>query len=60
MDVFSTELRIRLSFVKTSEFRAGGGGEHPNPPPRYATGADGWTNRHEEGNSRFSPLRESA
>jgi hypothetical protein len=35
MDVFSTELGIRLSFVKTSEFR-GGGGDPPNPP-RYAT-----------------------
>jgi hypothetical protein len=29
MDVFSTELGIRLSFVKTSEFR--GGSEPPNP-----------------------------
>ena len=29
------ELGIRLSFVKTSEFR--GGFEHPKPPPRYAT-----------------------
>jgi hypothetical protein len=37
MDVFSTELGIRLSFVKTSEFR-GGGFEPPQPPPlRYAT-----------------------
>jgi hypothetical protein len=35
MDVYSTELGIRLSFVKTSEFR-GGGGLNPNPP-RYAT-----------------------
>jgi hypothetical protein len=25
MDVFSTELGIRLNFVKTSEFRGGGG-----------------------------------
>jgi hypothetical protein len=33
MDVFSTELRIRLSFVKTSEFRVV---EPPNPT-RYAT-----------------------
>jgi hypothetical protein len=33
-EVFSTELGIRLSFVKTSEFRGGGGGfnpEHPRP-----------------------------
>jgi hypothetical protein len=30
MDVFSTELGIRLSFVKTSEFRGVGG---LNPPP---------------------------
>jgi hypothetical protein len=29
------EQGIRLSFVKTSEFR--GGFEHPKPPPRYAT-----------------------
>jgi hypothetical protein len=29
MDVFSTELRIRLSFVKTSEFRGWG---DLNPP----------------------------
>jgi hypothetical protein len=28
---FSTELGIRLSFVKTSDFRGGGGVEHPNP-----------------------------
>jgi hypothetical protein len=36
MDVFFTELGIRLSFVKTSEFpREGGGGV--NPHPRYAT-----------------------
>jgi hypothetical protein len=33
--VFSTELGIRLSFVKTSEFR--GGGLNPRTPPRYAT-----------------------
>jgi hypothetical protein len=33
MDVYSTELGIRLSFVKTSKFRGG-----INPlPPRYAT-----------------------
>jgi hypothetical protein len=31
MDVFSTELGIRLSFVKTLEFRVGGGGVL-NPP----------------------------
>jgi hypothetical protein len=31
-DVFSTELGIRLSFVKTSEFR-GGAFETPKPPP---------------------------
>ena len=31
MNVFSTELGIRLSFVKTSEFR--GEFEHPKPPP---------------------------
>jgi hypothetical protein len=36
MDVFSTELVIRLSFIKTSEFR--GGLITPNTsPPRYAT-----------------------
>jgi hypothetical protein len=35
MDVFSTELGIRLSFVKTSEFR-GGVWTHTNTP-RYAT-----------------------
>jgi hypothetical protein len=29
MDVYSTELGIRLSFVKTSEFRGG----NPLPPP---------------------------
>jgi hypothetical protein len=34
-DVFSTELGIRLSFVKTSEFQGGGGLNAP--PPRYAT-----------------------
>jgi hypothetical protein len=38
MDVFSTELGIRLSFVKTSEFRGGGGGLS-TPPPWYATDA---------------------
>jgi hypothetical protein len=38
MDVFSTELGIRLSFVKTSEFRGEGGGLNPQtPPPRYVT-----------------------
>jgi hypothetical protein len=38
MDVYSTELGIRLSFGKTSEFRGGRGVEPPNPtPPRYAT-----------------------
>jgi hypothetical protein len=31
-DVFSTELGIRLSFVKTSEFRGGGWFEPPKPP----------------------------
>jgi hypothetical protein len=31
-DVFSTELGIRLSFVKTSEFRGGGGFEPPKNP----------------------------
>jgi hypothetical protein len=36
MDVFSTELGIRLSFAKTSEFRVQGV-EPPKPPPRYAT-----------------------
>jgi hypothetical protein len=40
MDVFSTELGIQLSFVKTSEFRGGGDGFEPppTPPPQYATG----------------------
>jgi hypothetical protein len=33
-DVYSTELGIRLSFVKTFEF---GGGVNTTPPPRYAT-----------------------
>jgi hypothetical protein len=33
------ELGIWLSFVKTSEFR-GGGGLTPKRPPRYATGTD--------------------
>jgi hypothetical protein len=32
MDVFSTKMEIRLSFVKTSEFRGGGGGLNPQPP----------------------------
>jgi hypothetical protein len=36
MDVFSTELGIRLSFVKTSEIW-GGGLNPPKPSPRYAT-----------------------
>jgi hypothetical protein len=35
MDVFSTELGIQLNFIKTSEFRGGGG----LTPPRYATGS---------------------
>jgi hypothetical protein len=35
-DVFSTTLRIRFSFVKTSEFRGGGFKLHPSPPSRYA------------------------
>jgi hypothetical protein len=35
MDIFSTELEIRLSFVKTSEFREGGLNPPPQPP-RYA------------------------
>jgi hypothetical protein len=30
MDVFSIELRIRLNFVKTSEFRGGGRGVRPS------------------------------
>jgi hypothetical protein len=34
MDVFSTELGIQLSFVKTSEFRRG---VFEPPSPRYAT-----------------------
>jgi hypothetical protein len=39
MDVFSTELGILLSFVKTSEFRGSGGGGLKAPPhPRYGTG----------------------
>jgi hypothetical protein len=33
MDVFSMELDFRLCFVKTSEFRGGGG----FGPPQYAT-----------------------
>jgi hypothetical protein len=44
-DVFSTELGIRLSFVKTSEFRGGGRGRFEPlkpPPPRYA---NGWLSR---------------
>jgi hypothetical protein len=41
LDVYSTELEIRLSFVKTSEF-PGGGGEGLNFP-RYATN---WTGDH--------------
>jgi hypothetical protein len=36
MYLFSMELGIRLSFVKTSEFR--GGVVKPPNPPRYATG----------------------
>jgi hypothetical protein len=36
MDVYTTELGIRLSCVKTSEFREGG--VEPPIPPRYATG----------------------
>jgi hypothetical protein len=31
MDVFPTDLGIRFSFVKTSEFRGGGGLNPPNP-----------------------------
>ena len=37
MDVFSMEMGILLSFVKTSEFRGGGGLKTPKPPSRYAT-----------------------
>jgi hypothetical protein len=37
MEVFSTELRIRLSFVKTSEFRGGGFLKTPTPPPPLGT-----------------------
>jgi hypothetical protein len=42
MDVFSTELGIQFSFVKTSEFRVGGRVEPtkpppPQPPPRHTT-----------------------
>jgi hypothetical protein len=34
MDIFSTELGIRLSFVKLQNFGRGGGGvEPPKPPP---------------------------
>jgi hypothetical protein len=33
MDVYSTELVIWLSFVKTSEFWGGGGGWTPKPSP---------------------------
>jgi hypothetical protein len=36
MDVFSTELGIRLSFVKTLEFQREGGRFEPPPPP-YTT-----------------------
>jgi hypothetical protein len=32
MDVFSTELGIRLSFVNISEFGGGGRGLNPQPP----------------------------
>jgi hypothetical protein len=35
--VYSTELGIRLNFVRTSEFR---GFKSPNPAPRYATESD--------------------
>jgi hypothetical protein len=35
MDVYSTDLGIRLSFIKTSEFGGGGG---TTTTPRYATG----------------------
>jgi hypothetical protein len=38
MDIFSTELGIRHSFFKTSEFR-GGLNHLPQNPPRYATGS---------------------
>jgi hypothetical protein len=37
MGVFSTELEIRLSFVKTSEGGGGGQVELPKLPPQYAT-----------------------
>jgi hypothetical protein len=33
MDVFSTELGIQLSFVKTSKFRGGGVEPSPQTPP---------------------------
>jgi hypothetical protein len=38
MDVFSMELGIRLSLVKTLEFRGGGSSKTTTPPNRYATG----------------------
>jgi hypothetical protein len=45
MGVYSTELGIRLSFVKTSEFFLEGGGLNrpKHPSPRYATVARGYT-----------------
>jgi hypothetical protein len=45
MDVYSTELGIRLSFGKTSEFREG----FEPPPPRYATGLGEASCIHHEG-----------
>jgi hypothetical protein len=39
MDVFSTEVGIRLNFAKNAEFRLGGwGGLTPQTTARYATG----------------------
>jgi hypothetical protein len=37
-DVYSTELGIWPSFLKTSEFRGGVGFEHSKPPRGYASG----------------------
>ena len=42
---------IRLSlhdFQGPSEFQGGGGVEHPNPPPRYATDVQEMTRIHEK------------
>jgi hypothetical protein len=58
MDVFSTELGIRPSFVNTSDFRGGGGMNSPNPPPSVRHWSESLGNLVMDGNIPNPELKE--